>query len=615
MKNDAHRIGQLLAGQIDEVVTNNNRKATGRVSHISSLGDAHIQAAIAYLAKTTGKTKKEIEDHLNDKVKEFEDIRKTSPILYDSIAANSHEQEIYKMLEQAKAAEPKGVAAFDPITFSALVRRVKAENPSIFPLRNFFNKKPLASPRLILTPSSDPKDAAFNKIPTAAATPNGEFIFNVRFMQQIMNFAFIKKTVPKSKKYASNGGPFPDEWSAVEFLIMHEFYHYTHGDFHYGKVMGGDPTIHNWASDFRSNYDLIKAGYDPLPIGLYNDGINYDKQTTYKEMYDIVEKEFKKLNKDQQKRVEDQLGDMGDDHSEHDSKDEPGTGGDQPSEEDLESHSKKVSKAAAEAEDDAEPSKAGDEGKPQPKADRGGPGGSPSSDPRTVDWTSIRPRFNWKDLLAKLVRSSDTIETTYQKVHRRNITSVHVATQTGAGVVRPGEKEVPANLVKLCIVIDSSGSMHEAIKTVLANVTKLLSDNASQIAKQFALVEFSSDYRIYSCTLSGKAGTATQIKGVDGMKTPGAGEKVDISVLLTRHAGGGTDFSPALVAELKGFIAQKYNVLILTDTDIIAGSNKENFMDLYSSHHSQVYLLLDSKNSFTSVVTTLKQASANISHL
>lgn len=614
MKNSARQIGRIFSGKLDEVVTNNNRKAAGAVSHKSSLGDMHIQAAIAYLSKLTGKTKKEIEDHLTAKVKEFEDIRATSPVLYDSIAANSHEQELFKMMDQVKNQVPKGAAEFDPITFSALVRRVKAENPSIFPLRNFFNKKPLAAPRLILVPSSDPKDKQFNRIDTAAATGNGEFIFNVPFMQKIMNYAFIKKTVPKSKKYKSNGGDFPDEWAAVEFLIMHEFYHYTHGDFHYMKVMGGNPLIHNWAGDFRSNYDLIKAGYEPLPIGLYNDSINYDKQGTYKEMYEIVEKEFKKLNKDQQDKVEKELGDMGDDHSEH-GDDSEASHGDQPTEEDLEGHSKKVSKKAGDKQDNAEPGKAGDEGKPQPKADKGGPGSRESREPQAVDWSSIRPRFNWKDLLTKLVRSADTVETTYQKVHRRNITSVHVATQTGAGVVRPGEKEVPANLVKLCIVIDSSGSMHEAIKTVLANVTKLLNENASQIAKTFALVEFSGDFRIYSCTLSGKAGTATQIKGVDGMKAPGAGERVDISVLLARHEGGGTNFSPELVDKLKGFLAQKYNVLILTDTDIVGGSNKDNFMDLYSSHHSQVYLLLDSRASFTHVVSTLKQASANISHL
>lgn len=286
-----------------------------------------------------------------------------------------------------------------------------------------------------------------------------------------------------------------------------------------------------------------------------------------------------------------------------------------PSEEELEQHGKKARNQLKDRKEDAKKSDAGDD-KPQPKADKGGPGSKQQLEPREVDWTQIRPRFDWKTLLAKLVRSADTTETTYQKIHRRNITSIHVATQTGAGVVRPGEKEVQANLMKLCIVIDSSGSMHDAIKKVFANLHKLFSESQSQLAKQFALVEFSGNHHIYSCTVSGKAGVAHAIHDVNGMKGGGgAAERVDLSVLLARHEGGATNFDGELVGKLKGFAAQKYNILIMSDTDIIAGANRDHFLDLYGAYHHQVYLLLDSKASFTSVVTSLKQASANVSHL
>jgi hypothetical protein len=609
------RLRRLFAGPLDEVVVNNNKKmAVGTVSHKSQLSDKHIQASIDYISKSTGTPKADIEKELTDASKKFEDIRAKSPILYDTIASNVWQQELYKMYREKKIPSPKGCAQFDPVTFSALVRRIKAENPSIFPLRNFYNKKPLAAPRMILVPTKTKEDEKWNKVETAAATPNGEFIFNTECCQRDMNLAYTEKVKPKGAKYASNGGPFPDEWAPVEFTILHEFYHYTHGDFHYMKVHGGNPTIHNWAGDFRSNYDLIKAGFHPYAEGLFNDHINYDRQQTYKEMYDIIEKEFKKLNKDQQDKVQQAMGGMGDDHSEHQSDMEP-SHGDTPSADDAEEHSKNVSKKSGQNKDGAEPGKAGDEGNPQPKADKGGPGARSQMEPTAVDWASIRPRFDWKSLLAKLIRSADTTEVTYQKVHRRNITSVHVATATGAGVVRPGEKEVPANLVKLCIVIDSSGSMHEAIKTVFANINKLFSENANGIAKQFALVEFAGMHRIYACTLSGKTGTAVQISGVEGMQHAGAGERLELSALLGRHEGGGTNFGPEIVADLKSFLAKKYNVLILTDTDIMSGSNKENFLDLYSANHQQVYVLLDSKASFTSVVQAMKSASANISHL
>lgn len=607
------RLKRLFAKPLVEV-NYNKKMAIGTVSKKSTLQDPHIQKAIAHAAKASGKTVKEIEDHLMAEAVKFEDIRAKSPILYDSIAANIIEQTLYKFYREEKVASPKGVDKFDPVTFSALVRRIKAEHPSLFPLRNFYNKKPLAAPRMILVPTDNKEDAKWNKVDTAAATPNGEFIFNTDTMQRDMDFAYIQGVKPKSKKYKSNGGPFPDEWAPVEFTILHEFYHYTHGDFHYMKVMGGNPTIHNWAGDFRSNYDLIKAGYEPYAEGLYNDHINYDRQGTYKEMYDIVKKEFEKLNKDQQKKVGDAMGGLGDDHSQHGSDAEPSHGG-MPSMDDAEEHGKKVSKKLGDAEDGAEPGKAGDDGKPQPKADKGGPGSRTQLEPHAVDWSAIRPRFDWKTLLARLIKSSDTTEVTYQKVHRRNITSVHVATATGAGVVRPGEKEVPANLVKLCIVIDSSGSMSDAIKKVFANIHKLFKENQAALAKQFALVEFSGSHRVYACTLSGNTGSAVQISGVAGMKSAGSGERVDLSVLLARHEGGGTNFDEELATTLKGFAAQKYNILILTDTDILAGSNKENFLDLYGAAHNQVYVLFDSKESFQSAVKAMKTASSNLSHL
>lgn len=614
----------------ESIVTNNNRKVRGGVSPRSLLTDSPMKRIVAHLSKELGITVAEIEDIVNESVQKFEETRQKSPVLYDSIAMNIVENTLFKLAngddpldkgegeEQAvprKALQiPKGCAEFDPVTFYALVRRVKAENPSMFPLRNFFNKKPLAAPRIILVPTNDKADQKFNQIDTAAASPNGEFIFNTKLMQQLMNFSFIKGEKPKSKKYESNGGTFPDEWDTVEFVIMHEFYHYTHGDFHYQKVMGGNPTVHNWAGDFRSNYDLIKAGYSSLPLGLHSDKINYDQMHTYREMYETVLKEFEKLSKDQKEQLEKQFGEMGDDHSEHASDQDPSHGMD-PDEGDLEKHSKEVSKKAGAGKDGAVASEKEGEGKPQPKADKGGPGSRSSLEPQAVDWTSIRPRYDWKTLLARLVRAADTTEVTYQKVHRRNITGVHVATQTGAGVIRPGEKEVPANLVKLCIVIDSSGSMHEAIKPVFANLHKLLNENQSAIAKQFALVEFSGDHRIYACTVSGKSGTAVKINGVEGMKSAGSGERIDLAVLLARHEGGSTNFDGPLVDKLKEFVAQKYNVLIMTDSDIVGGSNKANFLDLYSTHHQQVYLLLDSRETYTNVITTLKQASANVSHL
>lgn len=314
----------------------------------------------------------------------------------------------------------------------------------------------------------------------------------------------------------------------------------------------------------------------------------------------------------------------GDDHSGHgEAGDEEGEGedgepkdsqGNPIDQEDLEQHSKRTSSKAGKQQD--QPGEGGDQGDGQPKKPgAGGRGASGATAPRAVDWKGMKPRYDWKTLLTRLVRSSNTMEVTYQKVHRRNITSVHVAADVGAGVIRPGEKEVESNLVKLCIVVDSSGSMHDAIKTVLSNVQKLLTENSASVAKSFAFVEFSSNYHMYLCTYSGRNGTAVPIKSVKdiGAKSPLKPETIES--LLTRHQGGATNFTSALTAELSAFAAQKYNILIMTDTDIMGSGNKEEFLDLYAKHHSQVYLILDSRDSWLKVVQAMKSASANISHM
>ncbi len=316
----------------------------------------------------------------------------------------------------------------------------------------------------------------------------------------------------------------------------------------------------------------------------------------------------------------------GDDHSGHgEDGDKDGEGADgEPKDsagnpidqDDLEEHSKRVSSKSGKQQDSGGEEGGDSAGGKGNKSGQGGRGAGGPTNPRTVDWKGMKPRYDWKTLLARLVRSSNSTEVTYQKVHRRNITSIHSAADTGAGVVRPGEKEVESNLVKLCIVVDSSGSMATAIKEVLANVQKLLTENSAAVSKSFAFVEFSSDYHMYLCTISGRAGTAVPIKSVKEVGAKGSSGKPEtIASLLTRHQGGATNFSEALTAELSAFCAQKYNVLILTDTDIMGSGNKEAFLELYAKHHQQVYLILDSRRSWQSVVQAMKGASANITHM
>jgi hypothetical protein len=415
-----------------------------------------------------------------------------------------------------------------------------------------------------------------------------------------MNFAYAKGMKPKSAKYKSNGGEFPDEWAPIEFLIMHEFYHYTHGDFHFSKVMGGNHTIHNWVGDFRSNYDLMKAGYAPIPGGLYNDLVNYDRQTSYREMYEIVSAEFNKLNKNEQKKVEDFLGKMGDDHGEHHGQEEPRSG-DTPSEEEMENHGKKVT-AKLDDKKDGEKAKSGEGTGGKGPGGRTG-GGNPEKS--AIDYSKVKPRHNWKQLIEKFVRSSDELETTYQKMHKRNVTGIHLALQTGVGAVRPGEKIVPASLVKLALVVDSSGSMHEHIAKVMANVEAASREQG--VAKSFLFVEFSNDFTFYLCTSKGNGSSAVEI---DSSTLEPKGKQIPLNDILSKHIGGGTNFSESLVDHLKALCSKKYNVVVMSDSDLSSGGNLEELMNLYKAAPQQVGAIFDSKETYATVIQGMKGAPA-----
>lgn len=637
------------------MIIENNIKATkGTVLPTSALSDPHVQKIVKYIHKVTNYSIADIEKQIQEEIDRMNENAKKSHVLFGSMAANAVESALFRMFTPDELADPndisiKGVKSpnaapeFSRLEFSALIRRIKAENPTLFPLRNFYNKKPIAAPRIVLVPSNDEDtQKKYGSVTTAAATPNGEFIFNTHFMQQCMNYSHVKGIKPNKKKYKSNGGQFPDEYAMLEFLVLHEFYHYSFADFHYQKVLRDDegkkakPKIINWVGDFRTNYDLVKAGHIPIPVGLFTDAVNYDTQYTYAEMYNLVKNELKKIQDQQESGQgegeggggggagdpEDELDRaQGDDHSHHDDDSAEGEDGEPTDsqgnpidQDDLEETNKRTRSKIDKQQDssdapDTEPGKT-----VSPTGGRGkgsGDGGTPGA----VNWQKVKPRYNWKQLLEKLVKGATSTEVTYQKVHRRNIASIHQVADIGAGVIRPGEKEVESNLVKLCVVIDSSGSMTTAIAEVLANVRKLLMANSNMVAKSFVLTIFATSFKSYLCTFDGKSGTGVPITSVKDVKTRSSAKPISVDVLLSTHESGATNFTSALVEQLSGFAAQKYNILILTDTDIVASGNKEDFLKLYSAHHSQVHLILDSESSWQAVVKSLGISPANISHM
>ena len=266
----------------------------------STLQDRHIQEVLQHASMVTGVPLPDIERAMQKKMAEIEEIKKYSPILYETIAHNAAENAVFDLVSSVRSnvMDPHpSLLKFDEITFLKLARMVQAEHPMFRPL-----KQPADPIRRvwkvtpILVPSNLREYKKYNGVNTACATAQGDFVFNKPFMQNLMDWAVIEGVHPQGKKYHSNGGPIPDAYVYVEFLIMHEYMHFAYGDFNYSKQLPQfNHKVHNWASDFRSNYDLVKNNFAQLPIGLFSDHINSDRQGSYTDMAQLVHDELKKL--------------------------------------------------------------------------------------------------------------------------------------------------------------------------------------------------------------------------------------------------------------------------------------------------------------------------------
>jgi hypothetical protein len=278
----------------------------------STLNDPHIQAIIAEESRETGVPVADIMDELSKSPSTamLAELKKYSPLLYDTLAQNAVESAVFKRIEDSVKLKKMSFdkVKFDFKVFLKLCELIRldhtpgpdspAEAKGLFPLKAPGEALRINSIRPILVPTNNPDLQAFNQVTTAAATANGDFIFNKEFMQNMLNYGAAIGVKPKGAKYESNGGVIPDAYCYIEFLILHEVFHYIFGDFSMGsRFKQYSHAAHNWASDFRSNYFLVKNGYEQLPIGLYSDDLNFDRETTssYQKLIKVVHDEMMKL--------------------------------------------------------------------------------------------------------------------------------------------------------------------------------------------------------------------------------------------------------------------------------------------------------------------------------
>lgn len=592
---------------------NVRRKELGEVPFIKSkLSDKYVAHIIDEVAKETGIPAATITAGIEKELDKIEELKQYSKKLYETMAANEVEHQAFKLVEKSKKLKDR--VKFDPVVFAKLLRLIQKEHKgSFFPLRSPDDDRQLYFVSPILVPSDKPGDKEWNSVDTAAATGEGKFIFNKDFMQTLMDFANLKGLKPKGKKYVSNGGEIPDEYAYLEFLILHELFHYRYGDFKQAKLYPEySHKVHNWASDFRSNYSLVKSGYEQLPLGLFSDHINLDRQGSYHELVKTVKEELDKLPKPLSDWLSEKLDQATDEHR-HPGQDKKKTP--MPGDFDPDKAHEKVEGRMQDRKEQAKEGEEGEgegEGKGKP-SQRGGRGAEGDASQREqFDYKNVKPKLNWRDLLEQFIRSaSEMQEETYAKISRRGLTGAVTAAQAGAGAVKPGEINVDDDQMKMLFVMDASGSMTRHIPQTMSDIKRFITQHHGSLAKDFAMIKFSDGFKTYIANIAKKQ----YVESPRGKVPKNAKlEKGSVEKLFSETIGSSTNFNAKVADEIRHFIRDGYNVIIFSDSDMLAPGNIDELAKLYNEARQNVFFIADSRDTFQRAAAHLKQVPRTFSH-
>lgn len=600
----------------------------------SAITDPHIQEIIKHTAEKTGVPVADIVTKMQQNIAKVVDLKKYSPVLYDTIAQAMADSAAFDLIEHSKRLQSANHQKFNLKIFYDLIEMVEFEHDQFFPLRAPGETNYIFHIDPILVPgNTDPKlEKMYASVGTAAATAGGHFIFNKNFMQKLMDYAQVEGLKPQGKKYQSNGGTIPDCYAYIEFLIMHELLHYTYGDFAHGKRLNQySHAVHNWASDFRSNYMLVKNGYDQLPIGLFSDSINYDRQGSYDAMVKLVHDELAKLPKDKQEQAEKAMSDLDDHETSQNQSDEEAKSAEKqtnntPTQDQIQKEVEEKLSKRHETNDAEKAREANAERDAKNKGSNHGKAGNPGSDDlsdlqsRQEEVDKIVPKMSWDALIRKMVSSSQyKSEPSYAQPHRRNVTGMGVMAQTGSSAVKPGDKRIDLPYNKLALIFDTSGSMYSDVPTVLANAKKLLTVTSKTLTTSgksqlpIAVAFFAGTAKWFSVNIAQNY-YAPMPTIADITKSPKSTTKPYTGV-LGMGGGGGTDFSGSLAADCANLATQGYNILIFSDADVLSGGNWNHLYSLYRAHPSHVFFIANDANTFEQICRKLGKRPDTFSHL
>ena len=601
------------------------RAEPGQVKFRSSaLTDPHIRMLVNEVAQRTGIPTQLLDAKLMEHIQHIDEMKQYSVLLYETAARNAVENAAFDLIGADDFAKER----FNVNTFVQLCNIIQHEHEAFFPLRppGGGEKKYIFAITPIIVPSPKEVFKKYNSINTAAATENGDFIFNQEFMQKLMNWATMEHAKPTGAKYVSNGGIIPDCYVYIEFLIMHELLHYAYGDMARSKKLKQyKHSTHNQAMDFRINYLLVKSGYKQLPIGLFSDHINYDRQDSYEDMVRIVHEELQKLPKPLRDIYQD-IADQMDDHSQsgnatpgsEEAEEQAQAGEEQagdgdgeltPTEEKIQKDIE--DKLAERKEESGKDMKANDKFDPNSRGN-----GSPGSGGNLDDMTDIsdlikqqKPKYNWRALMKMLIQSAKSHEEpSYTKPHRRAATGMTVAAAMGAGAIKPGPKILQEPTLDLVLVIDTSGSMGSHIPLVLAEAKSLLKA-AGKSDRSIMVVFFAGADKYFKVNIA--KNMYAEVSTVDEFldKAMPQDSKTGADDVFNYAGSGGTEFNTGLTNNLDILADKKYNIIIFSDSDLTAGSNWTNMSNLWLKYKkmNNVCFIADSKETWVTACKKIGQ--------
>lgn len=226
-----------------------------------------------------------------------------------------------------------------------------------------------------------------------------------------------------------------------------------------------------------------------------------------------------------------------------------------------------------------------------------------------------KPKYNWKQLVKQMIPAGvPEPQSSYAKPSRKAATSMHIAGQTGSAALPPGQKMDTSDARKLAFVFDTSGSMHYTIDRAMVEIPGLIK-SANFDAAPIGIVFFAGDMKLYVVNIREntyqKVSSLAQM-GADLAKTP---KKKNWKTVLGMQAGGGTEFKPQVLAEIKQLIDQNYNVVMFSDSDMLAGQNWANFVWLTVKHREHLAFIANNKATWRAISEKLKMNLPRFSYL